>query len=188
MAMNYQNVKTTLMDFYGVTATELDNGRNGVPHCVYCIKSFFRYKGQWVPADTVKIGRSFSVANRLRVYGQPGSDNRLLWNIDCANSKFANSLEDAVQETAQPRHAQFTHAKEIFEMDVMKAYSFLDEIEEKFNLKNNAGVKRINRYTPKIMEVYEVDTNSTKHIPISSRHTADLKYSELFDEISISNA
>jgi hypothetical protein len=184
MAMNYQKLKTTLMGLYGVTATELDNGLKGVPYSVYCVKSFFLHQGEWLAADTVKIGKSSSVANRVRIYGQSGSDVRLLWNIDCVNADFATNLENAVHQIAQPSHVKLTHAREMFEMDIITAYSFLDELEEKFNLKHNNQVKRINRYTPKRMEVYEVDTQSAKDIPIGVKPTVlQKKFAEFFEEL-----
>ena len=168
------------MEFYGVNSTQLDNGEGGVPYSVYCVKNFFFYNGEWVAADTVKMGKSFSVANRVRTYGQSGSDVRLLWNIDCVDANFATKLEDAVHKQALPHHIQLTHATEMFLLNVQEAYNFLDELEEQFDLKNNNKVKRINRYTPTEMHVYEVNAQTAKNVCINSKPTADAKYAELF--------
>lgn len=180
MAMNYQKLKPTLMEFYSVNSKELDNGEDGVPYSVYCVKNFFYYNGEWIAQDTAKIGKSFSVANRVRTYGQSGADVRLLWNIDCVDENFATNLENAVHKHALPHHIQLTHATEMFLLNVQEAYNFLDELEEKFDLKNNSQVLRINRYTPTQMNVYEVNTQTAKYISISSKPTADAKFKELF--------
>lgn len=168
------------MEFYGVNSTQLDNGQGGVPYSVYCVKSFFFYNGEWVAQDTVKMGKSFSVANRVRTYGQSGADVRLLWNIDCVDANFATKLEDAVHKQALPYHLKNTHATEMFLLNVQEAYNFLDELEEQFDLKNNNKVKRINRYTPTEMHVYEVNAQTAKDVCIDSKPTADAKYKELF--------
>lgn len=170
------------MKLYGVNSTQLDNGLNGVPYCVYCVKNFYLHKGEWVAQDTVKMGKSFSVANRVRTYGQSGADVRILWSIDCVNANFATQLEDAVHREALPHHIQLTHATEMFNMDVIKAYSFLDELEEKFDLKNNDKVQRINRYTPNKIEIYEVDASTAQTVSIGAkeRFSADAKFGELF--------
>ena len=168
------------MEFYGVNSTQLDNGEGSVPYSVYCVKNFFYHNGEWVAQDTVKMGKSFSVANRVRTYGQSGADVRLLWNIDCVDANFATKLEDAVHKQALPHHIQLTHATEMFLLNVQEAYNFLDELEEKFDLKNNIRVTRINRYTPTEMHVYEVDTQTAKDVCINSKPTADTKYAELF--------
>ena len=168
------------MEFYGVNSTQLDNGEGGIPYSVYCVKNFFFYNGEWVAADTIKMGKSFSVANRVRTYGQSGSDVRLLWNIDCVDANFATKLEDAVHKQALPYHIKNTHATEMFLLNVQEAYNFLDELEEQFDLKNNNKVKRINRYTPTEMHVYEVNAQTAKNVCINSKPTADAKYAELF--------
>ena len=180
MAMHYQKLKPTLMEFYGVNSTQLDNGEGSVPYSVYCVKNFFYHNGEWVAQDTVKMGKSFSVANRVRTYGQSGADVRLLWNIDCVDANFATKLDDAVHKQALPHHIQLTHATEMFLLNVQEAYNFLDALEEKFDLKNNSRVTRINRYTPTEMHVYEVDTQTAKDVCINSKPTADAKYAELF--------
>lgn len=182
MAMNYKKLKSALMELYGVTSTELDNGLKGVPYSVYCVKSFFLHRGEWVAQDTVKMGKSFSVANRVRTYGQSGADVRVLWNIDCVDANFATQLEDAVHREALPYHMQLTHATEMFDMDVIKAYSFLDELEEKFDLKNNNKVQRINRYTPDKIEIYEVDALTARTVSIANnkKYSADARFKELF--------
>ena len=168
------------MEFYGVNSTQLDNGEGGIPYSVYCVKNFFFYNGEWVAADTVKMGKSFSVANRVRTYGQSGSDVRLLWNIDCVDANFATKLEDAVHKQALPYHIKNTHATEMFLLNVQEAYNFLDELEEQFDLKNNNKVKRINRYTPTEMHVYEINAQTAKNVCINSKPTADAKFGELF--------
>ena len=168
------------MEFYGVNSTQLDNGEGGIPYSVYCVKNFFFYNGEWVAADTIKMGKSFSVANRVRTYGQSGSDVRLLWNIDCVDANFATKLEDAVHKQALPYHIKNTHATEMFLLNVQEAYNFLDELEEQFDLKNNNKVKRINRYTPTEMHVYEINAQTAKNVCINSKPTADAKFGELF--------
>ena len=178
--MNYNKLKKALMELYNVNSTQLDNGQGGVPYSVYCVKSFFFYNGEWVAQDTVKMGKSFSVANRVRTYGQSGADVRLLWNIDCVDANFATKLEDAVHKQALPYHLKNTHATEMFLLNVQEAYNFLDELEEQFDLKNNNKVKRINRYTPTEMHVYEVNAQTAKDVCIDSKPTADAKYKELF--------
>ncbi|MEK9805399.1 MAG: hypothetical protein VW551_03805 [Euryarchaeota archaeon] len=180
MAMHYQKLKPTLMEFYGVGSTQLDNGEGSVPYSVYCVKNFFFYNGEWVAQDTVKMGKSFSVANRVRTYGQSGADVRLLWNIDCVDANFATKLEDAVHKQALPHHIKNTHATEMFLLNVQEAYNFLDKLEEQFDLKNNNRVLRINRYTPTQMNVFEVNAQTAKDVYIDSKPTAQSKFEELF--------
>ena len=168
------------MEFYGVNSTQLDNGEGSVPYSVYCVKNFFYHNGEWVAQDTVKMGKSFSVANRVRTYGQSGADVRLLWNIDCVDANFATKLENAVHKQALPHHIQLTHATEMFLLNVQQAYNFLDELEEQFDLENNSRVLRINRYTPTQMNVYEVNAQTAKDVCIDSKPTADAKFEELF--------
>ena len=175
--MGYYRLKTELKGLYKVNATQLDDGEGGVPHCVYCVKSFFLHKGEWVAQDTVKIGKTSSIANRVRTYGQSGADVRILWNIDCVDPKFAKELEEAVHKEARPHHIQLTLATEMFDMDVTHAHSFLDGVVEKFELKNNNQVICINRYTPTEMQVYEVDTANARTVSINNM------YGKLFQEI-----
>lgn len=180
--MNYNKLKKALMELYNVNSTQLDNGQGGVPYSVYCVKSFFLHKGEWVAQDTVKIGKSFSVANRVRTYGQSGADVRILWNIDCVDANFATQLEDAVHREALSHHMQLTHATEMFDMDLVKAYSFLNELEEKFDLKNNDRVQRINRYTPEQIDIYEVDASTAQKVSVVNKEklSACAYFEELF--------
>lgn len=183
MSMNYIKLKPTLMQFYNVTSTQLDNGEIRVPYSVYCVKNYFYYNGEWLAADTVKLGKSFSVANRVRTYGQSGSDVRLLWNIDCADASFATELEKHIHNEARMHHFKNTHATEMFLMDTQQAYSFLDDMEKKFNLKNNERVQRINKYSATGMHVYEVDKETATHVTMGETITPDKKFNELFGEV-----
>ena len=171
------------MQFYNVTSTQLDNGQGSVPYSVYCVKNYFYHKGEWLPADTVKIGKSFSVANRVRTYGQSGSDVKLLWNIDCADASFASVLEEYIHYEARMHQIKNTHATEMFLMDTQQAYSFLDDIETELNLKNNENVQRINKYSATEMHVYEVDKETATHVVIGKTMTPDRKFDELFGEV-----
>lgn len=179
--MSYKNLKPTLMDFYGVGATQLDDGES-VPYSVYCTKSFFLKNGEWTDTDPVKMGKSSSVANRVRTYGQDGADVKVLWSIDCVNANFATKLERDVHKQALPHSIKPTHAREIFLLDVPQAYNFLNELEEVLDLKNNSKVLRINRFTSKEMHVYEANNQWTGKIFTSRRLPLDSnKFNELFD-------
>ena len=70
----------------------------------------------------------------------------------------------------------------MFDMDLVKAYSFLNELEEKFDLKNNDRVQRINRYTPEQIDIYEVDASTAQKVSVVNKEklSACAYFEELF--------
>lgn len=185
--MSYKQLKRVLMKLYGVTSSELDKGIGGVPYSIYCIRSYFRHKNEWLPQDWVKIGKSFSVANRSRIYSQGGADIRVLWSIDVSHSSYADILESKIHNFGWKYHVgpESAHATEMFDLDEPNALDFLKKIEDEFNLKNDSSVLRINCFEENLVKVYNVSdgSGSTNTRPTKgSSKILDETFSNLFEE------
>ena len=167
--MNYNQLKKELMKLYGVTSTQLDRGEK-VPHCIYCIKSFFRYEEKWVPQDFVKIGKSFSVSNRARIYSQTGADIKTLWTIELAYPGLASEIETLVHNYGEKYHAglESAHCTEMFNLDINQAFIFLNNFIQKYDILNDNRVTKIHMFDKNIItinsnvkprEMYKYDTH-----------------------------
>jgi len=171
------------MELYDVTSTELDNGTNGVPHCVYCIKPYFQHNGKWLPQDFCKIGKSHSVANRSRIYSQNGADVRVLWTIDIDSALYAKRVESALHAFGFEYAAgsDSAHCTELYNMDSDFAYKFLDKFVKVNNLKDNSRILRINKFLETHMSIEEVSGESVCTL-INKPHDADAFFNTLFEE------
>jgi hypothetical protein len=145
--MSYNKLKRTLMKFYDVTSTDLDKGHD-IPYCVYCIKSFFRFQKQWIPQDFVKIGKSFSVANRARTYSQSGADVKTLWTMELAYPGLADEIENLVHNFGYQYHAgsASAHCTEMFDLNVQQAFVFLQDFIEEHDILNDNRITKIHMF------------------------------------------
>lgn len=147
MGMSYNDLKRTLKKFYNVTSTDLDRGYN-IPYSVYCVKSFFRLQKQWVPQDFVKIGKSFSVANRVRTYSQSGADVKTLWTMELAYPGLANEIEALIHNFGANHHAglESVHCTEMFDLDMQQSFVFLQDFIKSYDILNDNRITKIHMF------------------------------------------
>ena len=126
------------MNYYGLTATELDNS-NYYPG-IYCNLSYFKHNGKWLCHDYVKIGMAVGPYNRTRTYAQGGADVRPLWFIGVDDYK---NFENRIHKYLNQYRVHDVFGTEIFKMTPKQSLDLLDEMVELFNLKSRSNVREI---------------------------------------------
>jgi hypothetical protein len=139
-----KKLKVELMKYYNKSVTDLDKGY-GIPKTVYCVKPHFQFRGEWLPQDHCKIGKSHSLYNRTRAYCQQGSNVSALWSIDTIDP---NSLEKEVHRYLADYHDRNALRTELFLLDCDTAYTVLDRMIEDLDLNKRDDIIAINRFSP----------------------------------------
>lgn len=130
--------KKVLMNYYGLTATALDNC-NSYPG-IYCNVTYFKHNGKWLCHDYVKIGMAVGPYNRTRTYAQGGADVRPLWFIGVDDYK---NFEKRIHKYLSVYNVTDVFGKELFELSAEQAYNFLTEMIDLFNLTKRSNVREI---------------------------------------------
>ena len=181
--MDVNRVKSFFIKEYGVTPTELDKGEH-IPSCLYMHKSYFRFKGEYLPQDFCKGGKANSIYNRMRGQSQSGADVRLLWTIETSSLAHADYLESIFQNFAFKHRVNKDQAfgTELYLLSDIESIGVLKEFVKEYDLENDSRIVRISVYNDTTRAVlFEKIENIHNTSGFYSRSTPKNNFEGLFE-------